>query len=534
MARPRLGPERQSWQGTDYNERQYNTVHNALVGIINDGVVGVSPAYPGYEWHMVPQEKADQYIERGRRVLADFETQSQAPRGHARRWMENKTDELRRLLAKAEAVRAGTEPQGMTPEKYENLRRSLGVSENTAHREPPPWKQRSYRGVQDWMIDSWNNGDAARDGTLTPLQKAGLVEWGSRGWQATHAGVERGLKRMGGLEEAHVAASSNRCGYRVNYGNGQVGNTHNTLKDARREYDQLTQYREYAFIQFRDCETREWFSIPKGSHEARETHVVRDFNTLDDLIFHARDELGATHVVSLMYRGTGEGVTKLYFPRGGQYPYEEAKVWRKGGYWHAEGPGARTGVTQLPPEAVPIEQYKNPRRSFGWADPKQYPRHQSAGEARRRGGKGHLPQRYKHSSSTLSPDIAYKLADALAQRLGGTKPTMLQGGFRYSDRNESAQFTTYSPEHGQKVVVVASVFENGTTALNFFSDEGLSGTATYENIGNFTYNGADLDEMEKDVRWVWETVDGYAASWQQDDVDEVREANPRRSAHHKS
>lgn len=78
------------------------------------------------------------------------------------------------------------------------------------------------------------------------------------------------------------------------------------------------------------------------------THHVADFNSLDDLIGHAQRELGATHV-------SGDGAnTQLYFPRGGQHPYEAATVWRKGGYWHAQGPGARSGVTRLPQGAQPI------------------------------------------------------------------------------------------------------------------------------------------------------------------------------------
>ena len=78
------------------------------------------------------------------------------------------------------------------------------------------------------------------------------------------------------------------------------------------------------------------------------TPRVADFNTLDDLIAHAGRELGATH------SSGSEANTKLYFPRGGQYPYEEATVWRKGGYWHAQGPGARAGVARLPSSARPI------------------------------------------------------------------------------------------------------------------------------------------------------------------------------------
>ncbi len=81
--------------------------------------------------------------------------------------------------------------------------------------------------------------------------------------------------------------------------------------------------------------------------ESRE-HRVADFNTLEDTIEHAARELGATHV-------SGDGpTTKIYFPRGGEYPYEAASVRRKGGYWHADGPGAREGVKSLPRGARPI------------------------------------------------------------------------------------------------------------------------------------------------------------------------------------
>ena len=91
---------------------------------------------------------------------------------------------------------------------------------------------------------------------------------------------------------------------------------------------------------------------PRGGHR------VADFNTLDDLIDHAGRELGATHVT------VAGPDTRIYFPRGGQY--EEAKVWRKGGYWHAEGPGARKR-TSLPRGAKPILGRGDPRRAVAEA-----------------------------------------------------------------------------------------------------------------------------------------------------------------------
>lgn len=82
--------------------------------------------------------------------------------------------------------------------------------------------------------------------------------------------------------------------------------------------------------------------------QCRSPRVVADFNTLDDLISHAARDLGATHASG------DEANTKLYFPRGGQFPYEEATVWRKNGYWHAQGPSARTGIARLPSDARSI------------------------------------------------------------------------------------------------------------------------------------------------------------------------------------
>lgn len=92
-------------------------------------------------------------------------------------------------------------------------------------------------------------------------------------------------------------------------------------------------------------------STRKAPSTAREAagHHVADFNTLDDLIRHARDELGATHVEP-EHDTYG---TRLYFPRkDGQY--EVANTWQKAGYWHATGPGSREIVRHLPRGAQAI------------------------------------------------------------------------------------------------------------------------------------------------------------------------------------
>jgi len=140
-------------------------------------------------------------------------------------------------------------------------------------------------GIEDWMIASWNNGDAYRDGALQNLADNGFVAYGRKGWEPTSAGIEAGLR------------ASNEPNF------------------------------------------------------ASESRVVADFNTLEDLVAHAGRELGATHVV---FNGD-KTQAWIYFPRGGEYPYEEARTWRKGGYWHAEGPGSREGVKRIPNGAKPIE-----------------------------------------------------------------------------------------------------------------------------------------------------------------------------------
>jgi hypothetical protein len=120
---------------------------------------------------------------------------------------------------------------------------------------------------------------------------------------------------------------------------------------------------------------------------------------------------------------------------------------------------------------------------------------------------------------------ALQLANELSQQTNGSTPKDIPGGYRWSEHNEAAQFTTHSPEYGQKVVVVVSIFEDATVAVDFFSDEGLSETARYENIAHFLYETtSDLPEMLKDIQWVWETVDRYAESWQEDGGEEVDEA----------
>lgn len=130
-------PSGKPFAGIDANERAFHGVHNALVGIFLDGVKGVSPDLGHYQ---PTPEQADATLERARRLLADFESQTRIPRGRAQRWMQNKIDELRRHIEKAEAVRSGESAQQMTPEDYENLRKHLhrpGTHEAPRSKAPP-------------------------------------------------------------------------------------------------------------------------------------------------------------------------------------------------------------------------------------------------------------------------------------------------------------------------------------------------------------------------------------------------------------
>ena len=81
-------------------------------------------------------------------------------------------------------------------------------------------------------------------------------------------------------------------------------------------------------------------------HPDPQPRIVRDFNTLDDLTAHARQE-GATHVLQI------DDEIHLYFQRrDGQY--EKSEVWQKDGYWHTQGPGSRAVVRRPPPSAKPL------------------------------------------------------------------------------------------------------------------------------------------------------------------------------------
>ncbi len=306
--------------------------------------------------------------------------------------------------------------------------------------------------------------------------------------------------------------------------------------------------------------------MPRPHPRRRPTHHrVADFDSLPALIDHAKTVDGATHLLI-----AGPKVT-LYFPtEDGRY--EAATVWQERGYWHAPAASARTILGRLPAGVEPIGSHT--RRAsrqvsaFGrktqWTDWMILDAidrgHAMPPEAERRAvklaqlgfvdttgtwrltakGRQVVDQRVPVAAEPkrggrarghgrpLTPESAVALAGELSGRVGGSAPRAIPSAHRFGEQDAAAQFTVYSPEYQQPVVCVVGLYEDGTVALSVYSDERLSDQ--YENISDFTYGTggytsreADVGEMVETLEWVLETVDGYAASWQEAEGGEVDE-----------
>ena len=299
-------------------------------------------------------------------------------------------------------------------------------------------------------------------------------------------------------------------------------------------------------------------------------HRVADFDSLPALIDHAKTVDGATHLLI-----AGPKVT-LYFPtEDGRY--EAATVWQERGYWHAPAASARTILGRLPTGVEPIGSHT--RRAsrqvsaFGrktqWTDWMILDAidrgHAMPPEAERRAvklaqlgfvdttgtwrltakGRQVVDQRVPVAAEPkrggrarghgrpLTPESAVALAGELSGRVGGSASRAIPSAHRFGEQGAAAQFTVYSPEYQQPVVCVVGLYEDGTVALSVYSDERLSDQ--YENISDFTYGTggytsreADVGEMVETLEWVLETVDGYAASWQEAEGGEVEAKRQRR------
>jgi hypothetical protein len=197
----------------------------------------------------------------------------------------------------------------------------------------------------------------------------------------------------------------------------------------------------------------------------------------------------------------------------------------------AKGGGARTKAEATKGGSEYIRHIQSIARGKGWRTRRRGQagpvtmEHENGGsyraEANRNSPRGGATRRISDRAPQMTKAAVLSIATQLADKVRGTTPKYV-GAHRWSDRNESATFVTHTPEHAQPVVVLVSVFADGTLALDFFSSEERSGTDRYENIGHFLYSTVDYGEMKADIKWVWETVDSYAESWGagHDEVDE--------------
>jgi len=223
--------------------------------------------------------------------------------------------------------------------------------------------------------------------------------------------------------------------------------------------------------------------------------------------------------------GYGEetGIWMTYFVDPAILPMASVAETRRstGGWWIYWSDGSENGPFNTRSEAKQYADNWNAQPGRKWTFKIGYVSESMMAEARRGGGGG----RKRHLSSMTRENVMW-LASELSLQTGGSQPKYIEGGYRWSDPNVSAQFTTHSPEYGQKVVCVVSIFKDGSTAVSYFSDEWLGGGDRYESITHNNYDGLkDLSEMVKDIEWVWKTVDEYAESWGagQGEVDEARE-----------
>jgi hypothetical protein len=115
----------------------------------------------------------------------------------------------------------------------------------------------------------------------------------------------------------------------------------------------------------------------------------------------------------------------------------------------------------------------------------------------------------------LSHNQVMKIADDLSGKVRGTAPkSVVVAG------EPGARFLTYSPNHGQPVVVFLSTVDDSNIALDIYSDENT--TDRYENVSTFLYGPdgytskrVNVNDMLETIEWVLATVDGYAESWQE-------------------
>ncbi len=105
------------------------------------------------------------------------------------------------------------------------------------------------------------------------------------------------------------------------------------------------------------------------------------------------------------------------------------------------------------------------------------------------------------------------LAGALSSRIGGLSYSAMVdiGEYRWSDKNHSVGIPTASTKMAIPLYVVASVFEDGSSALSFFSNSDTSELNRYEVLNSsYQYDGTgydDINSMIEDIQWSWDRLD---------------------------
>lgn len=165
-------------------------------------------------------------------------------------------------------------------------------------------------------------------------------EWRQISPEEADAIIARGQQALADLEGQAPAPGGAR-------GRGQKWMAH-AIGDLKRLVTDAEAVRSGARPQKQTPESYDTLrkSLGVGERHSPRGHRVADFNTLDDLVEHARAE-GATHVLHI------DDEVHLYFQRR-DGSYEKSEVWQKDGYWHTQGPGSRVVVRRPPSNAQAI------------------------------------------------------------------------------------------------------------------------------------------------------------------------------------
>jgi hypothetical protein len=192
-------------------------------------------------------------------------------------------------------------------------------------------------------------------------------------------------------------------------------------------------------------ESRRRGVVAAPRRSASRTHRVSDFGTLQDLIEHAATVDGATHV-----SGAGAN-TRIYFPCPDN-GYYVATVWQKEGYWHAQGPGARSIIAQLPRNAMYLP---------------------GDTEARRGAPRRHAVRDYEaldnHNRVIAGPFKSYGDAKTEAERVRGVVRFVPSGGRqappRARESGHGKQFEVVNPDGRVISHITAPTIERAQTDL---------------------------------------------------------------------